>query len=255
MGPRTSSAVGGRRMKAALGLVAVSGLLLSAATVLAEPDAADPAGAEDAAAPAAFEVAGRIRLGEAPPDLPDLVHTKDQSACGDGQPDETWKVGEDGALANVVVELVGVAGGSPPAHDRLVLDQERCAFIPRVAAFPVGTEMVLTNSDLVFHNTRANIGRALVFNVALPMKGMEIQRRVTRPGLIRFSCDAGHPWMVAWAYVTDHPWVTVTDDAGRFAFSGVPPGEYTLKAWHEAGGERTRTVVVGEAAPAVQIEF
>ena len=38
--------------------------------------------------------------------------------------------------------------------------------------------------------------------------------------------------MNAWAAAFDHPYFTVTDEQGRFEIGGIPPGSYTLVAWH-----------------------
>ena len=37
---------------------------------------------------------------------------------------------------------------------------------------------------------------------------------------------------------------TVTDNAGQVSFPDVPPGRYTLKAWHERGGETSMDITL-----------
>jgi hypothetical protein len=44
--------------------------------------------------------------------------------------------------------------------------------------------------------------------------------------------------------VLDHPFFAVTDGSGAFAIDGLPPGQYTIAAWHEAFGETTQNVTV-----------
>jgi hypothetical protein len=55
----------------------------------------------------------------------------------------------------------------------------------------------------------------------------------TKPGMIALSCEAGHPWMSAFLYVSRDPYVALTDAGGEFVIRNVPPGTYTLKMWHE----------------------
>ena len=38
--------------------------------------------------------------------------------------------------------------------------------------------------------------------------------------------------------VLDHPFFAVTDDDGTFTIPNLPPGKYTLEAWHEELGPR-----------------
>jgi uncharacterized protein (DUF2141 family) len=40
------------------------------------------------------------------------------------------------------------------------------------------------------------------------------------------------------------PHSTVTDSSGAFSLAGLPPGTYTVKAWHERFGTQTQEVTI-----------
>jgi hypothetical protein len=63
--------------------------------------------------------------------------------------------------------------------------------------------------------------------------------------MVRFKCDV-HGWMAAHVGVVAHPYFAVSDEAGRFEIKDLPPGAYTLEAWHEKFGRTTAQVTVGE---------
>jgi carboxypeptidase family protein len=63
--------------------------------------------------------------------------------------------------------------------------------------------------------------------------------------MVRFKCDV-HNWMSAYVGVMSHPFFAVTNDRGAFDISGLPPGTYTLEAWHERFGTQTQKVTVGD---------
>ena len=60
-----------------------------------------------------------------------------------------------------------------------------------------------------------------------------------------FKCDV-HKWMNAFVGVVDHPFFAVTGADGAFELKGLPPGTYTIEAWHEKLGTQTQSVTIGE---------
>ena len=63
--------------------------------------------------------------------------------------------------------------------------------------------------------------------------------------MVPFKCDV-HRWMNAYVGVLDHPFFAVTGADGTFELKGLPPGTYTIEAWHEKLGTQTQTVTIGE---------
>ena len=53
--------------------------------------------------------------------------------------------------------------------------------------------------------------------------------------MVPFKCDV-HGWMNAYVGVLDHPYFAVTDKDGKFELKSLPPGTYTIEAWHEKLG-------------------
>ena len=54
-----------------------------------------------------------------------------------------------------------------------------------------------------------------------------------------------HPWMRAYVGVLAHPFFAVSSKDGNYSIMGLPPGDYTLVAWHEIAGEKTATFSIG----------
>ena len=209
-----------------------------------------------AAALANGGVVGQVKLAGKPPALAARPVTKDASVCGSQKPNEAVVAGAKGFLRNVVVSLRGLK----PAVDTApttgaVVDQVGCRYEPHVQAVTVGTQLTLVNSDGVLHNVHGSIGPTQAFNLAMPIKGQHVPARLTRPGLVRLQCDAGHTWMSAYVYVFDHPYFAVTGADGRFEIKDVPPGHYTVEYWHESvdgtgpGVTSTAEVTIKDGAP------
>jgi hypothetical protein len=78
----------------------------------------------------------------------------------------------------------------------------------------------------------------------------------TGPALVIVK-DADHPWPRAYIAVFDHPYYAVTRPDGSFSIDGVPPGKYTLVAWHERTGKSEQAVEVaanGQTKVSVALE-
>ena len=107
--------------------------------------------------------------------------------------------------------------------------------------------MSTTSKDPILHTTQAQLenGRT-IFNVALPVPGININKPIGAAGTVRLSCNT-HPWMRGWMIVTDEA-AAVSGADGRFTIDDVPPGTYELRVWHEAlkGAPQKITVVAGK---------
>ncbi|MEO6436146.1 MAG: carboxypeptidase-like regulatory domain-containing protein, partial [Tepidisphaeraceae bacterium] len=71
----------------------------------------------------------------------------------------------------------------------------------------------------------------------------------------RVKCDV-HPWMSAYIVALEHPFFGTSGEDGSFSIANLPPGDYTLTAWHETLGEKQVPVKIEAGKPAqVKIEF
>lgn len=173
--------------------------------------------------------------------------TIDQRVCGNELPDEAIVADASGRLANAVITLVGVKGNA--AAPRAGVMNEKCRFAPRVQVVRPNAMITTSSKDPILHTTNAQIegGRPL-FNVAVPVPGININKPVNGAGLVRLSCNT-HPWMRGWMVVTDDL-ATVTGADGSFRLPDVPAGTYELRIWHEAlkGAPQKVTVTSGQTA-------
>ena len=91
----------------------------------------------------------------------------------------------------------------------------------------------MINYEPILHNPHLFNEKQSLFNIAMPTANREIATTLGRArGVgLRLQCDV-HVHMNAWAAALDHPYFAVTDELGRFEIKGIPPGSYTLIAWH-----------------------
>ena len=128
----------------------------------------------------------------------------------------------------------------------MVFDQNACHYLPHVFGVQVGQPIEIVNSDATLHNIHATPKTNSEFNTAQPIKGMKTTHMFTAKEadvVVPFKCDV-HGWMNAFAGVLDHPYFAVTKPDGSFSIPNLPPGSYTLAAWHERLGTQTMPLTV-----------
>ena len=166
--------------------------------------------------------------------------------------DQNRVVSEKGELANVFVYVSeGLKEKSYPLPEKAALmNQDRCMFEPRVQGIQVGQDFLMKNSDPLIHNVRSFSMRNRPFNVAQPPKTPDRKKVFKRKEKeIMIQCDF-HPWMKAYLFVMDHPYFAVTNAKGQYQIKSLPPGKYTLTAWHEELGEQEAEITVDDSGTA-----
>jgi plastocyanin len=166
--------------------------------------------------------------------------------------------GEESAMQGVVVWLEGVprgtvaapgaAPGAAPAAARVEQKDER--FAPRVLPVLAGTTVAFPNGDAIYHNV-FSLSSARTFDLGRYPRGESKSVRFDRPGVVQVFCHI-HSDMRAVVLVLDTPAFTMPSGDGRYAIAGVPPGEYTLVAWHERAAPIRRKVRVSAGGTAVE---
>ena len=210
-----------------------------------------PAAVTKAVDPASTgSVSGRITFTDPPPAVATIKMALDKACVAGSGPNpqsDVVLVAADGALKNVFVYVKdgldpGYAFEIPTAPVRL--DQQGCFYTPRILGIRAGQPLEVVNSDATLHNVHALPMTNRDFNQGLVFKNTKLTHTFTVPEvMVRFKCDV-HPWMAAHVGVVAHPFFAVTDATGAFAIKGLPPGTYTIEAWHEKYGSRTTKVTL-----------
>jgi len=169
-----------------------------------------------------------------------LKVNKDTEKCGTEAVIEKVVVGPNKGLANAVVSVPG-AKGAPKAMKASV-DQHGSKFVPHVTAMTPG-EVELKNSDDILHNIHTYSTANPSINKAQPKFKKVMTEKFEKPEIIKLTCDV-HSWMLGWVAVMPNPFFGVTDANGATKIENVPPGKYSVEAWHETLGKQTKEVEV-----------
>jgi hypothetical protein len=162
------------------------------------------------------------------------------------QEQETYEVA-DGKLGNVFVYVKdGLDAYSFDTPTTVVtIDQKNCRYHPHVFGVMVNQPLEIINSDPTLHNIHALPKGNAEFNNGQPIQGMKTEHKFTaKEVMVPFKCDV-HGWMNAYVGVLEHPYFQVTAKDGKFSLKGLPPGTYTIEAWHEKLGTQEVKVTLG----------
>lgn len=234
-------------------------LLLAGGVAACGGGDADGPGAAQAVTEMPFDVAtagsiqGMVMFeGTAPP--PEPVDMQSERACWesyDEPPTREWVKVRGGHLAEVFVYIhEGLEGMEfPVPQEPVLIDQVGCRYIPSVVGAMVNQTIAMRNSDGLLHNINATPSVNRGFNIGQPVNMTTNRSFPVAEVMVPLRCDV-HGWMAAWVGVLTHPYHAVTGDSGTFSLADLPPGDYTIAAWHPRLGTQTQqiTVTTGETA-------
>jgi hypothetical protein len=192
---------------------------------------------------------------------------------------EDSKMAPDGGLKDVVVLIKDVERGKAFTFRPPTIEARDCRFMPFMTVVRDQAEVVVVNMDPVMHDIQAyetsHLGPRVLFNTPLPMNphhpkssGVDAQYHKHIPGepikevihmtkgrrIFVMQCGF-HAYMESWGLAVDNPYYAVTRDDGTFTIPDVPPGEYTLAAWHPLSGKMLEQNITVSAKQTVQANF
>lgn len=133
---------------------------------------------------------------------------------------------------NIVIYLKSDAPVTAAPEERAhTMAQEGEAFTPHVLPITVGSTVSFPNLDPIFHNV-FSLSATRTFDLGRYPQGDSKSVTFERTGLVPVFCHI-HSDMSAIILVLDNPLYTVPDNDGRYRIENIPPGNYTLVAWHE----------------------
>src|SRR5437879_5032015 len=141
----------------------------------------------------------------------------------------------------VVIYLEGQLASEPLTA---TMEQKNRKFIPDTLVIPAGSTVSFPNLDPIFHNV-FSLSKPKTFDLGNYPKDHTRTITFSKPGIVYVDCHL-HPNMAAVIVVTPNQWSAKADAAGRFVLAGVPPGSYTVVAWHRAAGFFRQTIRVAE---------
>jgi plastocyanin len=147
---------------------------------------------------------------------------------------------EDDPLAfersRVVVYLEGrpAAGSQPDSPPLARIDQEKRRFSPETLIIEAGAKVSFPNFDPIFHNV-FSLSHARTFDLGNYPMGETRFVTFPEPGIVYVNCHL-HSNMTATIVVAPNRWNAKADRDGAFELHDVPPGQYTIVAWHKAAG-------------------
>ena len=230
-------------------------------------------------------ITGKVTITQGTP-IPkgfNLITFPDPVYCGRISTGTGWRilqefsVAADGGLKDAVVALVDATKGKPFTFKPPTIEARDCRFLPFVSVVKDRSEVNVVNMDPVFHDIQAyetsRLGPRVLFNMPLPMnpyhkhhvgadshehlagQPMKEVIRMTKDRRIFVMQCGFHAYMESWGLAVDNPYFAITQADGTFSLRDVPPGDYTLVAWHPGVGTMMEKKVAVPAKQMVKADF
>jgi plastocyanin len=151
--------------------------------------------------------------------------------------------GTNQALKNVIVYISNGLGNRTfdPPTEPVVFEQRGCTYNPHILGMRARQTLKVTNSDPTTHNIHPGPQNNREWNMSQPPGSSPIEETFAREEIIPVKCNV-HPWMKGYIAVFKHPYFAITGKDGSFALRNIPPGDYTIQAWHEKYGVLSQKV-------------
>jgi len=197
-----------------------------------------------------------------------VVINKNPEVCGEGYREVVWIDVKGGALRGAFVYIEGIPEGKAwpaPKEGKYLINQKGCRFQPWAQVVKPGSITIRNSDKGVLHNinTREMIGvekgsavKKVLFNFGQPDPGdIEKDLKPRRSPHISLNCEA-HNFMFGFMMAPEHPYAEVVGDDGSYAIRDVPPGAYTVKAWHpRLGLQESKVTVPAKGTAEASFEF
>lgn len=146
--------------------------------------------------------------------------------------------------SRVVLYLEGPSpsAASRPTSDQIQIKQIDRRFLPDLVVVAVGSTVSFPNMDPIFHNI-FSLSRPRTFDLGTYDKGETRKVQFPKPGIVDVYCHL-HPNMAATIVVTPNRWYAQPDRSGQYQIPDIPPGQYTLVAWHKTAGFFRKQIVI-----------
>jgi plastocyanin len=191
-------------------------------------------------------ISGTVTFTGTPPKMRPIDMAKEPS-CASQHPTpvmtENVVTGPGNTVQWVVVYIS--AGDQPAAAPTAAVryDQKGCEYLPHVAAFQVGQPLEIYNNDQTSHNIHPLATVNAEWNKSQPPGTPALKATYDKAEFIAVKCNV-HPWMHGYFAVLNTSHHAVTGNDGTFSLAGLPPGKYTITAWHERFGSLSQEVTI-----------
>lgn len=230
-------------------------------------------------------IAGKVTMtgGKPTPKGFNLITFPDPVYCGRISTGTGWRIldefalGPGSGLKDVVVLLADVSKGKPFTFTPPTIEARDCRFLPFVTVVKDQANVVVVNMDPVMHDIQAyetsHLGPRVLFNTPLPMNphhkrfvGSDSHEHLAGEPMVQtirmtkgrriFVMQCGfHAYMESWGLAVENPYYTLTGSDGTFSIPDVPPGEYTLAAWHPGVGVMLEQKITVAARQTIDATF
>jgi hypothetical protein len=204
-------------------------------------------------------ISGRVTLTGTPPKA-QVIDMSKQPECVKLNPNprmtEDTVTGPGNTLKNVVVFISsGAPAMSSTPTTPVSLDQQNCHYTTRVLALQVDQEVKIINSDPFSHNIHPMPVTNREWNKVQLKGSSPLSSSFSKPEFIPVKCNL-HSWMRAYFAVLGTNHFAVTKEDGLFTLPDLPPGKYTVTAWHETYGTHSQEItVVGDQGQTIDFVY